>query len=142
MDFVDGLLARRLGRETVLGAKLDMAVDTLGFLVAPLVAVAWGRLPVWYLSLSAARYAFKFGCWTRRRRSLPVGDLPESRVRRPLAAVQMVFLTVAFLPVVPERAVWLAAPVVLVPSLAVFVRDYLFVAGYLGEDNAQADSRP
>jgi len=55
LDVVDGRLARRLGWTTDLGAKLDLAFDTLGFLVAPLVGVAWGRLPIAYLSLSAAR---------------------------------------------------------------------------------------
>jgi CDP-diacylglycerol--glycerol-3-phosphate 3-phosphatidyltransferase len=140
LDWLDGTVARRVGRRTVLGAKLDMAVDTLGFLVAPLVAVAWGRLPVWYLSLSAARYAFKLGCWMRRRRGRPVGDLPPSRVRRPLAGVQMVFITVALLPVVPAAAVRTVAAVVVLPSLLVFARDYAVVAGYTDEDNAQADS--
>lgn len=140
LDWLDGTLARSVGRQTVLGAKLDMAVDTFGFLVAPLVAVAWGRLPVWYLSLSAARYAFKLGCWTRRRRGRPVGDLPPSRVRRPLAGVQMVFIAVALLPVVPVGVVRTVAVAVLLPSLAVFVRDYAVVAGYMGEDNAQAGS--
>ncbi|MFB6118014.1 CDP-alcohol phosphatidyltransferase family protein [Halosegnis sp.] len=135
LDRLDGGLARTLGRPTELGRRLDLAFDTLGFLVAPLVAVAWGRLPVWYLSLSAARYLFKFGCWWRRRRGRPVGDLPASRLRRPLAGLQMAFLAVALVPVVFARLVALVAPVVLAPSLAVFARDYLVVAGHAGEPN-------
>ena len=140
LDWVDGALARTLGRPSRLGARLDFAFDTLGFLVAPLVAVAWGRLPVWYLSLSGARYLFKLGCWTRRRRGLPVAELPESRLRRPLAGLQMAFITVALLPVVPVGPLRTAAAVVLLPSLAVFVRDYLVVAGYVGEANCHTDS--
>lgn len=128
LDWVDGLVARNAGRRTVLGEKLDMAFDTLGFLVAPLVGVAWGRIPVWYLSLSAARYLFKFGCWQRRRRGLAVGELPPSRLRRPLAGVQMAFITVALLPLVPPAVVRPAAAVVVVPSLALFLRDYLAVS--------------
>jgi CDP-diacylglycerol--glycerol-3-phosphate 3-phosphatidyltransferase len=130
LDWIDGFAARRAGRTTVLGARLDMAFDTLGFLVAPVVGVLWGRLPVWYLSLSLARYLFRAGRGLRRRRGRPVYDLPPSRVRRPLAGVQMVFITVALAPVLPAGTVRTLAAVVLVPSLAVFARDYLIVAGY------------
>ncbi|MFB6173296.1 MAG: CDP-alcohol phosphatidyltransferase family protein [Halobacteriales archaeon] len=136
LDLADGAIARRRDRTTVLGAKLDMAVDTLGFLVAPVVAVAWGRLPVWYLSLSAARYLFKPGRGYRRRRGRPVYDLPASLVRRPLAGVQMAFITVALAPALPAAVVRSLAALVLAPSLAVFARDYLVVAGHLGAGSA------
>lgn len=129
LDVADGHLARRTERTTDLGAKLDLAFDTLGFLVAPLVAVAWGRLPVAYLSLSAARYVYRAGIGWRTRRGRPVGDLPESRVRRPLAALQMGFIAVALAPTVPVSVVHPLALVVVTPSLAVFVRDYLAVTG-------------
>ena len=132
LDAVDGAVARGPGRRTVLGEQLDMGVDTLGFLVAPLVGVAWGRLPVWYLALSAARYLFKLGLWRRRRHGRSVFDLPESRVRRPLAGLQMAFIAVALAPVLPPGDVAVLAGVVVTPSLAVFVRDYLVVAGHLG----------
>ncbi|QZP37364.1 CDP-alcohol phosphatidyltransferase family protein [Halobaculum magnesiiphilum] len=146
LDAVDGAIARSLGRRTVLGEKLDMGIDTLGFLVAPLVGVAWGRLPIWYLSLSAARYLFKLGRWRRRRRGLPVFDLPDSRVRRPLAGTQMAFIAVALAPILPPSVVAAVAVAVLVPSLAVFARDYLVVAGHLdggraeGTGNAEGDT--
>lgn len=138
LDRVDGYAARHGGRTTVLGARLDMAVDTLGFLVAPLVAVLWGRLPVWYLSLSLARYLFRAGRGLRRRRGEPVYDLPVSRVRRPLAGVQMVFITLALAPVLPAGTVRPLAAVALAPSLVVFARDYLVVTGRLRgrKDNA------
>jgi CDP-diacylglycerol--glycerol-3-phosphate 3-phosphatidyltransferase len=110
-----------------------MACDTVGFLVAPLVGVVWGSLPVWYLSISVARYLFKLGRGWRRRRGKPVYVLPESRVRRPLAGVQMAFITAALCPLVPRSVVWPAAAVVVTPSLVVFARDYLVVAGYLGD---------
>lgn len=129
LDLLDGFLARRTERTTVLGAKLDMAIDTTGFVVAPVVGVLWNQLPAWYLLLSAARYVFKFGCWLRRRRGNPVYDLPPSRVRRPLAGVQMGFITLALVPVVPLVAIRPLAAAVLVASLSVFVRDYLAVAG-------------
>jgi CDP-diacylglycerol--glycerol-3-phosphate 3-phosphatidyltransferase len=135
LDAVDGALARRNGRVTVLGARLDLAFDTLGFLVAPVVAVLWGRLPVWYLSLALARYLFRAGQGFRRLRGLPVYDLPESRVRRPLAGMQMAFITLALAPVLPTSVVRPLAAVVLAPSLLVFARDYLVVAGHLNPES-------
>lgn len=132
LDWVDGRVARAIGGTSRLGARLDLAFDTLGFLVAPLVGVVWGRLPLVYLSLSAARYLFRGGTWWRRRRGRPVGDLSPSRLRRWLAALQMAFITVALLPVLPTTVVHPAAVVVLVPSLAMFTWDYLEVTGRLG----------
>jgi CDP-diacylglycerol--glycerol-3-phosphate 3-phosphatidyltransferase len=132
LDWIDGALARAVGRTSRLGAKLDLAFDTLGFVVAPLVAAAWGRLPVWYLALSAARFVFKAGVAWRRRRGLAVGDLPASRVRRPLAGFQMAFLTLALAPVLPSDVLFAVAPLALAPSLVIFARDYLAVSGRLG----------
>ncbi|WP_435183612.1 CDP-alcohol phosphatidyltransferase family protein [Halobellus sp. EA9] len=136
LDAVDGFLARRRGRTTELGAKLDLAIDTTGFLLAPVVAVLWGQLPVWYLSLSAARYLFKLGRGLRRRRGKPVYDLPPSRLRRPLAGLQMAFIAFALAPVLSLSAIRPLAALVLAPSLAVFARDYLAVSGRLprGDD--------
>jgi len=131
LDVVDGRLARRTGQTTTLGAKLDLAFDTLGFLVAPLVGVAWGRLPVAYLSVSAARYVYRAGIGWRKRRGRPVDDLPESRVRRPLAALQMGVIAVALAPVLPVSVAHPLSLVVAVPSLVVFGRDYLAVTGRL-----------
>jgi CDP-diacylglycerol--glycerol-3-phosphate 3-phosphatidyltransferase len=132
LDRLDGYLARTVDRETELGRRLDMAFDTFGFVVAPAVAVAWGRLPVWYLSLSAARYLFRGALAWRRWRGLPVYDFPDSDLGKWLAGGQMLFLTVALLPAVPAGAVGLVAPLALAPSLGGFLRDYLHAAGHLG----------
>jgi CDP-diacylglycerol--glycerol-3-phosphate 3-phosphatidyltransferase len=131
LDSLDGTVARTVGQETEIGRRLDMAFDTFGFVAAPLVAVAWGLLPVWYLAISAARYVFRGAVWQRRVRGRPVGDLPDSDLGRYLAGVQMGFVTLALVPPVPTDAVWTLAPVVLAPSLAVFTRDYLVVSGRL-----------
>lgn len=131
LDYVDGQLARRTGGATELGERLDHAFDTLGFLVAPLVGVLWGRLPIAYLSLSAARYLFRGGIVWRRRSGRPVYPLPESRLRRRLAAVQMALIAVALPPVLPVAIVHPVALVALVPSLVVFLRDWIVVSGRL-----------
>lgn len=131
LDKLDGVAARTVGDVTVLGRRLDMAFDTFGFVVAPLVAVLWGQLPVWYLSLSAARFVYRGGIAWRQFRSRPLFTEPDSDIGRYLAGVQMVFLTVALAPVIPTWLVWAVAPFVLVPSLLIFSRDFLTVSGRL-----------
>ncbi|RNJ26016.1 CDP-alcohol phosphatidyltransferase family protein [Halosegnis longus] len=137
LDWVDGAAARTVSRRTQLGERLDLAFDTMGFLLAPVVGVVWGALPVWYLSVSAARYLFKLGCWLREYRGLPVGELPESRVRRPLAALQMLTIAVALVPLVPASVAWPLATGAMIPTLVVFLRDYLSVTGRRNEANAK-----
>jgi CDP-diacylglycerol--glycerol-3-phosphate 3-phosphatidyltransferase len=136
LDGLDGAVARTVGRQTTVGRRLDVAFDTFGFVVAPLVAVLWGQLPVWYLSLSAARYVYLGGLHWRRRRDRPVFDRPDSDLGKYLAAIQMAFLTAALVPIVPTTLVWRLAPFVLAPSLGVFVRDFLVASGRLSTATA------
>jgi CDP-diacylglycerol--glycerol-3-phosphate 3-phosphatidyltransferase len=133
LDKLDGTVARTVGQQTALGSRLDTAFDTFGFVAAPLVAVLWGLLPVWYLAISAARYVFLAGIGWRRVRGLPVYDRPDSDLGKYLAGVQMAFITIALVPPAPTDIVWTVAPIVLAPSLAVFGRDYLAVSGRLPE---------
>lgn len=127
LDWIDGHLARYADRTTVLGERLDMAMDTTGLLVAALVGVRWGAIPVWYLLVPVARYVYRAALGLRERRGLPVDDLPESRVRRPVAGLQMAFVTGALIPVVPVNAVRMAATIAVAIGLSVFLRDYLAV---------------
>ncbi|MEZ3143594.1 CDP-alcohol phosphatidyltransferase family protein [Halobaculum sp. MBLA0143] len=142
LDAVDGVVARRVGQTTRLGERLDMAYDTLGFVVAPAVAVAWGRLPAVYLALAAARYLYRAGLTVERRRGRRIRPLPPGRFRRPLAGWQMLFLTVALSPVVPATTLHAVAPVALAPSLLVFARDYLAVTGRLPRHGTDPSGRP
>jgi len=131
LDRLDGAVARSVGEETGLGQRLDMAVDTFGFVVAPLVAVLWGQLPVWYLAISAARHVYLAGIYVRRRSGRPIHNRPDSDLGKYLAGVQMVFITVALVPAVPTGLVFAVAPAILAPSLAVFLRDFGYVSGRL-----------
>lgn len=131
LDKLDGTVARTVGQTTTLGERLDMTFDTFGFVAAPLVAVLWGQLPVWYLSLSVARYVYRGGLAWRQHRGRPLFDEPDSDVGRYLAGMQMVFLTAALTPAVPTAFIWAVAPIVLAPSLLVFARDFLIVTGRL-----------
>lgn len=132
LDGVDGLLARTVGARTMLGQRLDHAFDTLGFLLAPVVAVVWGQLPVWYLSLAVARYVYRLGVWLYERQGGTPRSLPEPTIRRPLAAVQMAFLAVVLTPVVSPGVASVGAIPVVVATLAVFAWDYLYVVGRVG----------
>ncbi len=56
-DALDGVVARRQGTETRLGAHADPAVDTALAIVAALSAAAAGWLPWWAAALVVMRYA-------------------------------------------------------------------------------------
>lgn len=142
LDKVDGTVARTIGEQTRLGTRLDMAVDTFGFVAAPLLAVYWGRLPVWYLLLASARFIYLGGIRWRQFRNRPVFERPDSDLGKHLAGVQMVFLSVALIPPVPPQLVFTAAPFVLLPSLSVFTRDYLVVSGRLPREWFERSRRP
>ncbi len=129
IDKLDGTIARTIGQRTPLGERLDMAIDTFGIVVAPLLAVLWGRLPVWYLSLSAARYVYKGGLWYRQRQGRQLVAPPDSDIGRYLAGLQMAFFTAALAPVVPRAIIYTVAPILLTASLSIFVRDFLVVTG-------------
>jgi CDP-diacylglycerol---glycerol-3-phosphate 3-phosphatidyltransferase len=130
-DRLDGSLARRRGEVTALGAELDGATDALGLLVAPLVAVAWGRLPPWYLLVGAAYYLFRAGIWLRGRRGLPV--YPERVVpnapTRFFAGAQMALVCAALPPVLSARFTTVAATTLMIPPLLFFARDWGRVTG-------------
>jgi CDP-diacylglycerol--glycerol-3-phosphate 3-phosphatidyltransferase len=131
LDYVDGVVARLTGHVTELGERLDVEIDALGILIAPLLAVVYGQLPVWYLSAGVARYLFVAGKRYRRSAGKPVHDLPPQTVSRTLAGVQMAFLALVLSPLLTPPEATLVAVVVLVPFLANFLRDWWYLTGRL-----------
>jgi CDP-diacylglycerol--glycerol-3-phosphate 3-phosphatidyltransferase len=133
-DGVDGALARRLGRTTKLGASLDVTTDAVGLFVAPLLAVGQGRLPPWYLLLSAAYPLFQAGVWLRVRLRLPTH--PEGVRPYPLARLfagaQMVVVAAALFPWLPRLLLWPLASVVMLPTLVLFTREWRLVTAASG----------
>ncbi|WP_049916906.1 CDP-alcohol phosphatidyltransferase family protein [Halogeometricum pallidum] len=129
LDPLDGAIARARDRRTLLGAWLDINVDAAGLLVAAVVGVGAGALPPWYPLVGGARYLFVFGAWTRRRRGLPVFDLPHSASRRVLAGGQMATTAVLLVPAVPQWVAWTAATATMLPFLANFLVDWYVVTG-------------
>ncbi|MFT7840965.1 CDP-alcohol phosphatidyltransferase family protein [Saccharothrix sp. BKS2] len=96
LDFVDGRVARRTGTASPLGARFDMEVDAFLILVLS-VHAAW-QLGPWVLVIGVMRYAFVAASWPW---GWLRGDLPPSRARKVVAAVQGVVLVVAVSGLVP-----------------------------------------
>ncbi len=130
-DYFDGYVARKTNHATVLGSRLDMEFDGLGVLVVSLLAIGYGQLPWWFLSIGLARYLFVWGLWWRERRDLPIHDIPPSAQRRILAGVQMGLLTVVLWPIVPAPMATIGGSIVALPTLIGFGRDYAIAAGWL-----------
>ena len=131
LDYIDGWVARASRHETRLGAFLDINLDALGLLVAPLAAVWYGQLPPAYLSVGCAYYAFIVGIRLRKKFSKPVVEPEPWRGARLIAGIQMGVVGIALLPVVKPPVTTVAAYAAMIPLLAGFVRDWLIVCGYL-----------
>jgi len=131
-DLLDGSMARRQQQTTRLGTELDMALDAFGLLIAPLLAVAYGKLHISYLLVSIAYYLFQWGIYWRRRQGLPVYPLPPSRMRRYLAGLQMALVAAALWPPLPREVTTLLGAVLMLPLLIGFCRDWWHVSGRSG----------
>lgn len=97
LDFVDGRVARRTGKASRLGARLDGEVDAFLILVLSVyVALSTGA---WVLAIGAARYAFLAAGWLLEwmRASLPRRDW-----RKVVTAIQGITLTIAAADVLPQ----------------------------------------
>jgi len=130
-DFLDGFLARLTNHSTRLGEILDMSFDGLGVLAAALLAVQYGQVPIWYLSVALARYLFVAGMWLRKASGRSNADLPPSISRRLFAGLQMGFLGVILWPVFAPPGTTFAAALFATPFLIGFGRDWLYVSGVL-----------
>jgi phosphatidylglycerophosphate synthase len=90
LDAVDGLLARRFGSESPLGARFDMEVDA--FLMLVLSVFDARSLGWWILAIGLMRYAFVAAGWV-----LPWmrAQLPPRYWRKVVTAVAGIALTLA-----------------------------------------------
>lgn len=139
-DFLDGYLARISGTVTRLGEILDMSFDGLGILIAALLAVHYGQLPLWYLSVALARYMFLGGIYLRSWLAKPVYELPTSTSRRTFAGLQMGFIAIVLMPAFSPPGTYIAATVFALPFLLGFARDWLSVSG-INQPAQEAPSR-
>jgi CDP-diacylglycerol--glycerol-3-phosphate 3-phosphatidyltransferase len=127
LDAVDGTVARTIAHETELGSALDAEFDGLGIFVAASVGVAIGAIPIAYLAVAVARYAYWVASRLRLRRGRPVGPLPSRRSRRFLAGLQMAYCVAALAPVTGIDIATAGALLVGGPYLLGFVRDWHLV---------------
>ncbi len=129
LDRVDGYIARRSRTTSLLGSELDTVLDALGLLVAPLLAIQFGKLETSFIAVSLAYYCFIAGIYWRNRRSLPVYPLMPSQLRRAFAGFQMGFVAVVMVPLFPADATRLLGVAFMLPILAGFVLDWMVVSG-------------
>jgi len=122
LDAVDGMVARRTGTASALGARFDMEVDA--FLVLVLSVYVARPVGAWVLAIGAMRYAYVVATWT-----LPWmrGTLPPRYWRKIVAATQGVVLVFATGHVLP-RPLMAAA---LVASLALLIESFGRDVGWL-----------
>ena len=136
-DLLDGFVARRQGRETELGKRLDIETDAAGLLVASQLAVALGRLPAVYLLVGLAYYPFILGIRVRQWRTLPVIALQSRPYARIIAGFQMGLVAAALLPILNPVFISIAAVIFMTPLLIGFFRDWLVVSCRLKTDADQ-----
>ena len=129
LDILDGYVARRTNRITILGKSLDMKFDALGTFIATMVGIHLGALPLWYMLVGLAYYLFEIGAYLRKRTGRRVYPLDAYMARRVIAGYQMGFLSVALLPVFPVEALHVAAWAFFAPTLLVFLRDWAILTG-------------
>ncbi len=130
-DYLDGYVARITNNTTQLGAYLDMEYDVLGMIIAPLLAVWYGQLPMWYLAASGLRYMFVVVKWAYKNQDKQLHEINDSLLRRMVAGVQMIFVFIVLAPVYQAPETHIAAGVVLVPLILSFGRDLLVMTGQL-----------
>jgi phosphatidylglycerophosphate synthase len=122
LDAVDGLVARRTGTATALGARIDGEADAfLILLLSIFVARDYGS---WVLVIGAARYAFLLAGWLMPWLRAP---LPPRFWRKVVAAVQGIVLTVAASGVPSRLAGMTAVAVALLLLAESFGRDVIWL---------------
>jgi len=129
LDAVDGYVARRRDAVSTFGSNLDVEVDALALLLAILVAVRLTAVPLVFLFVGLARYAFVMGLFVRRQTGRPTFELPPRRRRKAVGALSMAVVFVVLIPVVPPAVASALALALLLPVMYSFAVDWLYVTG-------------
>ena len=136
LDRMDGFVARRSQHTSLLGNELDTVYDALGLLVAPLLAVGYGKVHWSFLLVSAAYYVFVWGLYWRRTHNSPVYPLMPSKLRRTLAGFQMGFVAFILLPCFQAPMTMIIGIAFMLPILLGFIVDWLIVSGKIPSTTA------
>jgi phosphatidylglycerophosphate synthase len=118
LDAVDGVVARRTGTASPLGARFDMEVDA--FLILVLSVSVATRLGAWVLAIGAMRYAYVVAGWALPWLRRPV---PPRYWRKVVAATQGVTLTAVTSGLFPVSVCVVAVAVALALLVESFGRD-------------------
>ncbi len=129
LDRMDGFVARRNKQTSLLGSELDTVYDALGLLVAPLLAVGYGKIHWSFLLVSVAYYIFMWGLHWRTTHNLAVYPLLPSMLRRTLAGFQMGFVAIILLPCFEAPLTIVIGIAFMLPILVGFIVDWLVVSG-------------
>jgi phosphatidylglycerophosphate synthase len=129
LDGVDGMVARRTGSTTDLGARFDMEVDA--FLLLALCVPLARTVGAWVLAIGLMRYAFVAGGVLLPWLTAP---LPPRRSRKIVAAVQGVVLVTAVSGVLPSAATVAALSGALAGLCWSFGRDVVWLASHRPSD--------
>lgn len=129
LDRIDGFVARRTRRTSVLGSELDTLFDALGLLIAPLLAIQSGKLHWSFFAVSLAYYVFIFGLYWRQKNQRPTYPLLPSQLRRAFAGFQMGFVAFVLLPAFSSNVTRLLGVAFMLPILIGFFIDWLIVSG-------------
>lgn len=135
-DFFDGYLARITNHATRLGEVLDMEFDSIGMMIALLLAVGYGQLPPIYLTLGLARFLFIGGLTLRRRWHKPEFPMTASLYRRVVAGAHMGFVAVVLWPTLTPPVTYLGGVVFGLPIVLSFGRDWLVMTGWIDPTRA------
>jgi len=141
LDRLDGFVARRSRQASLLGRHLDGVFDALGLLVAPLVAVAYGKVHWLYLLVSVAYYCFQLGVQWRSWCHKPLRPLLPSKLRRTLAGFQMGMVAVVLWPPFQPEVTVIASIAFMLPMLGGFLVDWLVVSARLDLTRQPASGR-
>ena len=135
-DVFDGYVARRTDRVSRLGETLDMEFDGLGVLVACILAVQYGQLPLIFLLVGFARPLFVGGMLLRTRMGLPNYPMTESNQRRIIAGLLMIFLSTVLWPIFSPPETYVVGAVFGGAVTLSFVRDWLVTIGWIRPDHS------
>lgn len=135
-DVIDGYVARKTDRVSRLGETLDMEFDGLGVLVACILAVQYGQLPLVFLLVGFARPLFVGGMLLRTRMGLPNYPMTESNQRRIVAGLLMIFLSTVLWPIFSPPETYVVGAVFGGAVTLSFVRDWLVTIGWIRPDHS------
>ncbi|MDX1489985.1 MAG: CDP-alcohol phosphatidyltransferase family protein [Pseudohongiellaceae bacterium] len=130
LDRLDGYIARISKSHSLMGAELDTFVDALGLLIAPVLALMYGKIHPLYLLASLAFYLFTLGLNHRIKNGLRVAPLPPSKRRRIFAGFQMGFIAFALFPPFQSEQTVIVSLVFLTPLLIGFIIDWMVVSTF------------